>query len=453
MAMAGFIQALAFDLDGTLTNDDGLSDEALAAIFAVRADGVAAILVTGRIFADLSTDFPGLSESFDAIVAENGGVLSIDGGELELAGPVEQSLADALAVRGVPVRRGRVLLACQAADVTVIAEEIGLLGLDCHMLRNRSALMVLPSGISKGSGLLSALGELGIAAHNTVAVGDAENDLALIQAAEIGVAVANAVPSLRRHADLVLDRPNGAGVATLLTSQLMTGEQVLRPQRRRVPVGSFPDGTPATVPGAQANVLICGGTGVGKSYVAGLLVEQWTGAAYSVLILDMEGDYVGLDRLDNVVVLSDKLPEAHEVLAMLHQQALSVVLDLSGRARETRMDYLRGLPLVLEAERAAYGMPHWLVIDEAHETFAEGAIGATVLRPADRGYCIVTYRPEQLCAELLATIDVTITATAPAAIGDRGSSIGAATASLREAGVPERSFTVASRRTPHVRHL
>lgn len=143
--------------------------------------------------------------------------------------------------------------------------------------------MVLPAGVSKATGLLAALIELGISPHNTLAVGDAENDLALLEAAEVGVAVANAVPSLRAHADLVLEGTDGAGVAALLSGPIRTGERPVRPARRRVTIGRFADGTPATVPGAQANVLLCGETGAGKSHLAGLLVERWIAAGDVVL--------------------------------------------------------------------------------------------------------------------------------------------------------------------------
>jgi hypothetical protein len=74
-----------------------------------------------------------------------------------------------------------------------------------------------------------------------------------------------------------------------------------------------------------------------------------------------------------------------------------------------------------------------------------------MFRPADRGYCLVTYRPEQLCAAALAAIDVTITLTAPAVPGPRGTGA-SATATIRNTGGPERAFVVGARRTPHTRH-
>jgi hydroxymethylpyrimidine pyrophosphatase-like HAD family hydrolase len=52
----------------------------------------------------------------------------------------------------------------------------------------------------------------------TVAVGDGENDVALIDCAGVGVAVHRAVPELKEHADIVLQRPVPAGIIDLCQS-------------------------------------------------------------------------------------------------------------------------------------------------------------------------------------------------------------------------------------------
>ncbi len=81
--------------------------------------------------------------------------------------PVEGALCDALAKRGVPFRRGEALIATDAAHDHAVLTEIGRLGLECQLVRRRGALMVLPAGVSKGSGLYHALGELGVSHHST----------------------------------------------------------------------------------------------------------------------------------------------------------------------------------------------------------------------------------------------------------------------------------------------
>ena len=62
---------------------------------------------------------------------------------------------------------------------------------------------ILPKGISKGSGLLKLAQLLNIDINNTIAVGDYNNDISMIENAGIGVAVANAVPEAKAVANYI----------------------------------------------------------------------------------------------------------------------------------------------------------------------------------------------------------------------------------------------------------
>ncbi|MGC8969918.1 MAG: HAD family hydrolase [Conexivisphaera sp.] len=80
---------------------------------------------------------------------------------------------------------------------------------------NRGSAIVLPEGIDKGFGvraLKEAMGYRG----KVVAIGDGENDLAMFEAADVKVAVANAVEELKRAADIVLSKEDGDGVLELV---------------------------------------------------------------------------------------------------------------------------------------------------------------------------------------------------------------------------------------------
>lgn len=48
LVMAGFVRAIAMDLDGTLVQDGRFPDAAKDAIDTVRDDGLAAVLATGH---------------------------------------------------------------------------------------------------------------------------------------------------------------------------------------------------------------------------------------------------------------------------------------------------------------------------------------------------------------------------------------------------------------------
>jgi hydroxymethylpyrimidine pyrophosphatase-like HAD family hydrolase len=79
-----------------------------------------------------------------------------------------------------------------------------------------------PDGVSKASGLLHALRTLSIETTRTVGVGDADNDDALLRVCGLAVAVGNALPSLKRIADVVTANDNGQGTIELIDA-LVTG--------------------------------------------------------------------------------------------------------------------------------------------------------------------------------------------------------------------------------------
>ncbi len=181
------------------------------------------ILATGRVMDDLRAVFPQVEEHVDAVVAENGAIMVTPVGVRLLAPPVNRSVSLALTARGVSHRDGQVLIACSAADEPAALEVVRELGLDCQLVRNRSEMMILPAGVTKGAGVREALDDLGLSPHNTIGVGDAENDHSLLDVCEIGVAVANAVDAIKAHADVTLGAPDGQGVAELLRGQLLAG--------------------------------------------------------------------------------------------------------------------------------------------------------------------------------------------------------------------------------------
>lgn len=203
---------LATDYDGTLAHHGEVSDVTARALERLRATGRRTVLVTGRIVSDLARVF-GRLELFDLIVAENGAVLFDPARNVErlLADPPPEALMRLLGARGVPFVLGQVMLATWEPHQHAVLEAIRELGLGHSVIFNKGAVMVLPEGVTKASGLAVALEELGLTAHEAVGVGDAENDHALVSIAECGVAVANSLPSLKEQADLVTAGPWSEG--------------------------------------------------------------------------------------------------------------------------------------------------------------------------------------------------------------------------------------------------
>ena len=63
-----------------------------------------------------------------------------------------------------------------------------------------------PKGVNKGQGLMKLASILGVDPAETMAIGDNLNDLSMIQAAGLGVGVANTLPSMKALCDRVTER-------------------------------------------------------------------------------------------------------------------------------------------------------------------------------------------------------------------------------------------------------
>lgn len=210
--------ALATDYDGTLASDGRVDEQTLAALERLRDSGRKLILVTGRHLDDLLNVFPQIN-LFERLVVENGALLYQPSSREEklLGEPPPEEFIKALQERGVePLAVGRSLVATWHPHENTVLEVIRNLGLERQVIFNKDAVMVLPSGVNKAFGLSAALSELGLSAQNTVGVGDAENDHSLLDFCGCGVAVANALPMLKEHADFVTKGARGAGVIELI---------------------------------------------------------------------------------------------------------------------------------------------------------------------------------------------------------------------------------------------
>jgi Cof subfamily protein (haloacid dehalogenase superfamily) len=74
--------------------------------------------------------------------------------------------------------------------------------------------------VSKGTGLAFVAKRLGFSLERTVAFGDGENDVELIESAGYGIAVGDAHPRLRAEADWICAGPDHEGVAAVLDAFL-----------------------------------------------------------------------------------------------------------------------------------------------------------------------------------------------------------------------------------------
>jgi hydroxymethylpyrimidine pyrophosphatase-like HAD family hydrolase len=408
-------KALACDFDGTLASEDQVGPEALAALGRARQAALRLILVTGRTFFEL-TRVCGCLDLFDAVVAENGAVLYYPASAMirDQGPPPPNRLLSELDRRGIYYQVGRVIVGTGRSDEAAVREALNAAGVTRDRVYNRAALMLLPSGVSKGSGVRQALRHLGLSFHDVLAFGDAENDLDLFQACGWTACPANAVLMLKEIADWVLPGENGRGVAAAITGTIL-GDllPVARSSRHRVALGWVVETSePATIPARGVNVLVHGDPLSGKSWLAGGLVERLVGARYSVCVIDPEGDYRVLGRLTGVTWAAIGSEEAlDEALTNFERDpSVSVVADLSALPHARKVAVIEHGLRVIRDLRRRLGRPHWIVLDEAHYLLHGDGVADDAVGIEDRGFCLITYRPHWLRPSVAKALDILILA-------------------------------------------
>ena len=212
---------LATDFDGTIAHHSGVPESTLDALRRVRASGRKLFLVTGRELDDLLAVFTPINV-FDSVIAENGALLfQPSTRETRILSPQPpERFVEELLRRGVPISVGRSIVATVEPHEYTVLEVIRDLGLEWQVIFNKGAVMVLPSGINKATGLTFVLNELGVPAAEVVGVGDAENDHAFLRMCGLSVAVSNALQSVKDMADWVTTGARGAGVEELIAQLL-----------------------------------------------------------------------------------------------------------------------------------------------------------------------------------------------------------------------------------------
>lgn len=325
--------ALATDYDGTLATDGRLSEEAIGAVKRLRASGRRVILVTGRRLLELLEVLPQI-DMFDCVVAESGAVLYIPQTREEtvLCRPLSLAFIERLRDLGVdPIEVGRVIVSTWIPHQNAVLQAIQETGLELLIIFNKNAIMVLPAGINKATGLNAALRRFGLSFHEAVGIGDGENDQSFLDRCECSVAVANAVPSIRKLVDIVTKREAGGGVAELVNE--LIADDLVRMQghlpRNFIPIGSIEGGETITVPPYGTNILIVGPSGSGKSTITAGIVERLIEQTYQVCIIDPEGDY---GPSHDVIHLGDsnRAISINEVLSILEDPKMNVSLNLLG---------------------------------------------------------------------------------------------------------------------------
>ncbi|AOH47304.1 haloacid dehalogenase [Selenomonas sp. oral taxon 920] len=243
------VKLFVSDLDGTMLPDGNVvSAENIAAVRRAAEAGVTVTIATGRMFEAalpvaeaLGVDVPIISYNGGLIKSPSGCVYeehtvdpalahdliafckergwyiqSYSGGVLRYVEPCDESrfyensqklTGEAVGWDGLFAHTSgncKLVLVTKELSVTLTRAEavLAAFGERVDVMRSANHLIeIVPKGISKASALKSLAGKLGIAIEETMAIGDAYNDLPMLKAAGKSVAMGNAFPEVKEVTD------------------------------------------------------------------------------------------------------------------------------------------------------------------------------------------------------------------------------------------------------------
>lgn len=403
---------LAADYDGTIALHGKVNEETIEALKRLKASARKLILVTGRELDELKEIFP-QHALFDLIVAENGALIYDPStmkeyllGEKPPASFIEELKKENIS----PLSVGRVIVATWEPHQTTVLEAIKHAGIEHQVIFNKGAVMVLPPGINKASGLQAALQQIKFSFHNVVAVGDAENDNAMLQTAECSVAVANALQSVKDQSAFVTKGDHGSGVSELIDHLLENDfeESDKHLQKHYLPLGKDRAGSDFKISPYRRGILLVGTSGGGKSTLTSAFLESLITAKYQFCLIDPEGDY--LDFPDTVIVGdAEHEPAINEVLILLENPEQNVVVCLLSVALDRRPTFFNSLLHEIIHLRIRKGHPHWLILDEANHMLPPETESSFFNIPDNfNNFWLITTQPVRINNSIMSHVDTLI---------------------------------------------
>jgi hydroxymethylpyrimidine pyrophosphatase-like HAD family hydrolase len=417
------LSVIALDYDGTIARDGVLDPAVREAIGEVRRQGVAVVMVTGRRLNELHA-LGGALTCFDAIVGENGAVAEfpLSGRRTVLGHRPSRAFVDELRARGIPIETGECVIEADARWAGALLDVIRAMEQPLILAFNRGRVMVLPQAVGKSTGLRHALFALRMSIHNAIGIGDAENDHDLLDACEVGAAVAWGSATLRAVADEIVPGTGPSAVAAYIRRVAAQPRLSARQMgRRQLALGREHNGDEVRLAVRGRNIVIGGEPGTGKSWLAGLICEQSIMEGYCLCIIDPEGDYRSLEELPGVITLGgdDPPPRARELARALRHPDVSIVIDLSRLPQHEKKEYVAGLLPLLVSLRRSTGLPHKILLDESHYFLSEEELSRLV-DPELGGYIFVTYRVSELPGAVRSADDTVVLVTRETDAGETG---------------------------------
>lgn len=251
--------AVFLDVDGTLISDSfRIPQENLDAIAAARAKGHLVFINTGRSWGNIPNE---LREQLDVdgVIAGSGAMIIMNGetvfkkkfSEEAVRKTAEYFFANReywcvfegiktnyiIPNEGYQIREGRQIELKSVDDLSLFVpgEEIQVIAAGpvvpdefMKMLDDEMTFFIMRTyadcvikGCDKAKGIARAIEFAGIKRENTIAIGDSNNDLAMLEYAGISVAMGNSQENILQMADYVTDTAANSGVAKAITKFLL----------------------------------------------------------------------------------------------------------------------------------------------------------------------------------------------------------------------------------------
>jgi phosphoglycolate phosphatase len=211
------IRAVVIDIDGTLT--DAQRQINLEAVQKIRELPIPTILVSGNVicFVKAASKLMGTS---DIMIGENGGVIlnGFDSDPIVLADvsicrSAYQSLSKdfpELEISDSSDRFSEIAFR-RNMEVEPLKKFLSIYYPQLEIIDTGFAMHLKHRSVNKGTGLINVASIMGLKPENFAAIGDAVNDIPMLEAAGYGIAVCNAHPELKKIASLVTQKSFGDG--------------------------------------------------------------------------------------------------------------------------------------------------------------------------------------------------------------------------------------------------
>lgn len=248
--------AVFLDIDDTLMHHRQIHQKNIDAITAVRQKGHQVFINTGRSYAAI----PGFileTICFDGIVAGIGSYVRYKNDVIRnvtIPPDLLSDLTDYFLTAGIPCffegdtevfrmnleetfddipmriidRNHNFTSTYKDARITKLtpvnrlsATDVNFLDKHFTVIEHDSYAEIAMKGCSKSNGMFLLLDYLGHDRKNSIAIGDSTNDLDMLQAAGISIAMANAAADIKAVCDYVTDYVDSAGVALALERYLL----------------------------------------------------------------------------------------------------------------------------------------------------------------------------------------------------------------------------------------